>query len=180
MSSAIELKKKIGAWLSDKDNNENDLVDFLLDECGVKEFYTYGDEKEQEEEPRHGDQDEDGDIYCGGCSKFCDVCDFSRDLKDGWCDECEEDSDEEEEEEEFYCSKCNIFLTEDDLNMDDGTMCEDCLDQQEEEKEWNSETEWDDKPTPPCWWHLLKEIEKHRKKEEKPKKKKRFIIKKKK
>ena len=29
-------------------------------------------------------------------------------------------------------------------------------------EEWNSETDWDKKETPPCWWHLLKEIEQRR------------------
>jgi hypothetical protein len=33
----------------------------------------------------------------------------------------------------------------------------------DEEEEWNSETDWDTKPTPPCWWHLLSEIEKAKK-----------------
>ena len=30
------LKKKIGAWLSDRDNHEGDLIDFLCDECRVE------------------------------------------------------------------------------------------------------------------------------------------------
>jgi hypothetical protein len=30
-----QLREKIGAWLSDKTNHEGDLVDFLVDECGV-------------------------------------------------------------------------------------------------------------------------------------------------
>ena len=30
-----ELKTKISAWLNDKNNNENDLIDFLVEECGV-------------------------------------------------------------------------------------------------------------------------------------------------
>ena len=42
--SAIELKTKISAWLNDKNNNENDLVDFLIDECGV----VLEDEEEEE------------------------------------------------------------------------------------------------------------------------------------
>ena len=32
----VSLKKKIGAWLSDRDNHEGDLIDFLCDECGVE------------------------------------------------------------------------------------------------------------------------------------------------
>ncbi len=28
-------------------------------------------------------------------------------------------------------------------------------------QEWDSRTQWDNKKTPPCWWHLLKEIENH-------------------
>ena len=30
-----QLREKIGAWLSDKTNHEGDLVDFLVDDCGV-------------------------------------------------------------------------------------------------------------------------------------------------
>ena len=33
-------KKKIGCWLSDKNNEEHQLVDFLLDECDISEYYT--------------------------------------------------------------------------------------------------------------------------------------------
>jgi len=38
---AEELQKKIGEWLSKKENNENDLLDFLLDECGCKKYWKY-------------------------------------------------------------------------------------------------------------------------------------------
>ena len=33
--TAQQLREKIGAWLSDKTNHEGDLVDFLVDNCGV-------------------------------------------------------------------------------------------------------------------------------------------------
>ena len=32
----VSLKKKIGSWLSDRDNHEGDLIDFLCDECRVE------------------------------------------------------------------------------------------------------------------------------------------------
>ena len=35
MSHNQSLKIKIGKWLSDRKNDENDLIDFLIDECGV-------------------------------------------------------------------------------------------------------------------------------------------------
>jgi len=35
MSTANELREKISDWLNDRNNNEYDLVYFLIDECGV-------------------------------------------------------------------------------------------------------------------------------------------------
>ena len=39
------MKKKITNWLNDRNNNENDLVDFLIDECGI----VLKNEEEEEE-----------------------------------------------------------------------------------------------------------------------------------
>tara|TARA_R110000823_G_scaffold310939_1_gene436120 strand:- start:2060 stop:2497 length:438 start_codon:yes stop_codon:yes gene_type:complete len=64
-----ELKTKISAWLNDKNNNENDLIDFLVEECGIilkeNECEICGD-KMTEEETKYVD---DGDtiIMCDGC-----------------------------------------------------------------------------------------------------------------
>ena len=46
--TAEELKKKIGAWLSDPENNENETLDFLLDDCGIDKYYEY---KTKDEDP---------------------------------------------------------------------------------------------------------------------------------
>ena len=41
----MSMKKKITNWLNDRNNNENDLVDFLIDECGI----VLKNEEEEEE-----------------------------------------------------------------------------------------------------------------------------------
>jgi len=35
MTTANELREKISDWLNDRNNNEYDIVEFLIDECGV-------------------------------------------------------------------------------------------------------------------------------------------------
>tara|TARA_R110000824_G_scaffold170077_1_gene347319 strand:- start:162 stop:419 length:258 start_codon:yes stop_codon:yes gene_type:complete len=63
------LKKKIGAWLNDRDNHEGDLIDFLCDECGVEISSPPSDEEDEEDEDRE---------QCNDCKieakKHCDVC----------------------------------------------------------------------------------------------------------
>ena len=50
--TAQQLREKISAWLSDKTNHEGDLVDFLVDDCGVEYNPEWEDEDEEEEEPK--------------------------------------------------------------------------------------------------------------------------------
>ena len=66
--TAQQLREKISAWLSDKTNHEGDLVDFLVDDCGVEYNPKWEDEDEEEEE-----EDEKGKIKfvfnCDGCGR---------------------------------------------------------------------------------------------------------------
>ena len=59
-----QLREKIGAWLSDKTNHEGDLVDFLVDECGVVL-------KEDEEVEEYGAK-----ILCNDCDYYISSEDF--------------------------------------------------------------------------------------------------------
>ena len=55
----MSVSDKISAWLNDKNNNENDLIDFLVDECGVVL-------EEMEEE-----------VVCDcGVGVWCEICDL--------------------------------------------------------------------------------------------------------
>ena len=48
------LRQKISSWLSNRDNSEGDLVDFLVDECGIvleeEDCCEFGDINNQESE----------------------------------------------------------------------------------------------------------------------------------
>ena len=75
--TAQQLREKISAWLSDKTNHEGDLVDFLVDDCGVEYNPEWEDEEEEEE------------ICDGGCNKPLLICDSGMKLcsvgcKDKW------------------------------------------------------------------------------------------------
>ena len=67
MSSTNTLRDKISAWLSDRTNDENDLVDFLVNECGcVVDCKIIEKEYDNDNE------------QCNDCKieakKHCDVC----------------------------------------------------------------------------------------------------------
>lgn len=71
-----------------------------------------------------------------------------------------------EEMEVFRCPK-SITEEEEIIKWIEDNECphitiDHIVEQVSSEEEWNSETDWDNKKTPPCWWHLLKEIEKGR------------------
>ena len=68
--TAQQLREKISAWLSDKTNHEGDLVDFLVDKCGV--VYEYKWEEEEEEEDRPIEETNDNCIKCGTTEKLRD------------------------------------------------------------------------------------------------------------
>ena len=91
-----QLREKIGAWLSDKTNHEGDLVDFLVDDCGVE----YNPEWEEEDRPIEETND--------SC-KCCDIIltDDDMDRGTGECECCEEMMKDEELEK---CEKCDIRL----------------------------------------------------------------------
>ena len=63
----VSLKKKIGAWLSDRDNHEGDLIDFLCDECGIEFSYP-----PDEDEDDSSDDDAPEHNICCGCGKYKD------------------------------------------------------------------------------------------------------------
>ena len=110
--SAIELKTKISAWLNDKNNNENDLLDFLIDECGI-DYYP----EEEQEVPPSPPITEDSFYFNTKC-----VC-----SKEGENDyPCMCDIHEEEEEGDFCgCSKC-LAEEEEVIISDLDKKCEDC------------------------------------------------------
>ena len=75
-----DIQKKIGDWLNDKNNNENDLVDFLIDECGVV--------IKEQKETGFGTAYHDGSGFAdcdpeGNGNRLC-----SEYPKDKWCSEC--------------------------------------------------------------------------------------------
>lgn len=73
-------------------------------------------------------------------------CDFSYDKPTNRPYKCiyvfEAEEDEEEEEEEERCIKCNIPLTEDDINCGDGQNCEDCGYEEDEEEDEDDYEDW--------------------------------------
>jgi len=89
LQKEIALKKKIGAWLSDRKNKECDLLDFLLDNCGIKEFYSFEEEDE-----------EDDMVHCVGCGesvcKFTEEPQYKDDRDEAVCEECYIELHEEE------------------------------------------------------------------------------------
>ena len=150
------LKNKISAWLNDKNNNENDLIDFLVDECGVvledgemeEEDCECGNNKEKglvNGEMRCEDCDIDGMNYEGGLTEDEEmeeevVCGCVNHNEENWRESC----DLEEpivEDEEMECEKCG------DIGVrceGTGELCPDCSDEEEpivedEEKPTNDE-----------------------------------------
>tara|TARA_R110002012_G_scaffold203845_2_gene373265 strand:- start:424 stop:900 length:477 start_codon:yes stop_codon:yes gene_type:complete len=84
-----ELKTKISAWLNDKNNNENDLIDFLVEECGIilEENDAYAEDEYED---------------CGDLDKKCDVDDCDKIIRNFYlgnpfgngdrnCSECSEE-----------------------------------------------------------------------------------------
>lgn len=112
----IPMKNKISAWLNDKNNNENDLIDFLVDECGVvlEDECECGNNREKglvNGEMRCEDCDVDGINYNGGLT------------------------DEEGEEDEVECVECSTIVpsSEAELTGTEGWgVCDNCLDEEEE------------------------------------------------
>ena len=122
-----DIQKKITNWLNDKNNNENDLVDFLIDECGI----VLKNEEDEEE-------DEDEEEVLNHMDKKCEDCDkivknfylnnpFGQGNRN--CSDCPE-FDEDEEEDLDTCGEtgrkfdienpvkgCGIKITEDDENI---------------------------------------------------------------
>ena len=119
-----QLREKISNWLYDRNNNENDLVDFLVDECGVV-IQPWEDE---EEDPNYSDKVcaerkangthnyDNGNIGC-----WCLEDEQTRNARgEKW-----EEKDCPIEENNDDCSKCGIILTDDDMYRETG-KCEDC------------------------------------------------------
>ena len=112
--SAIELKTKISTWLNDKNNNENDLVDFLIDECGV----VLEDEQEEMEEEV--------------------VCECVNHNEENWRENCDLASKptpvEEKEDIVFCCKNCDKQIVRESEehenskcdNTGENWYCQDC------------------------------------------------------
>ena len=112
--SAIELKTKISTWLNDKNNNENDLVDFLIDECGV---VLEDEEEEMEEEV---------------------VCECVNHNEENWRENCDLASKptpvEEKEDIVFCCKNCDKQIVRESEehenskcdNTGENWYCQDC------------------------------------------------------
>jgi len=97
--TADELRKKISDWISDRSNHENDLIDFLIDDCGC--------ELREEEE----------DVVCVGCNEF--VCKSNEEPKhkdnrdEAVCVDCYVCDDCEGKclsDETSSCDECGIEL----------------------------------------------------------------------
>ena len=84
--TAQQLREKISAWLSDKTNHEGDLVDFLVDKCGV----VYEDKWVEQDRPI-----EETIAACKCCDNI--LTDDDIDRGTGECEYCEEMMKDEDE-----------------------------------------------------------------------------------
>ena len=121
-----QLREKIGAWLSDKTNHEGDLVDFLVDDCGV---VIQEDEWEEKDCPIEDNNDD-----CSRCGII--LTDDDMYSETGKCEDCLEQVEREKGKIKlvFSCDKCdklNIrLLTQEQYDKStkaEKLYCSDCV-----------------------------------------------------
>ena len=130
MTTANELREKISDWLNDRNNNEYDLVYFLIDECGV----VLKPEEEEEE------------VECVECSTIVPSSEAELTGTEGWgiCDNC---IDHDEEDDDFYkeddccktCEQTDIEICYDCGECADPSRTNRCCECEEEEEEIEGE-----------------------------------------
>ncbi len=124
MTTANELREKISDWLNDRNNNEYDLVYFLIDECGV--VLKPEEEERTEFEVEYGymiDEETHGKSFSEGydnekdAKEYYDMLVSNKEYDYVWlvmrhmegedcmCSETIEEWKQDEEEEEPYCFK---------------------------------------------------------------------------
>ena len=83
IETADDLRKKIYMWLSNPDNEDDEIYTFLFDECGVKQPSIHDDESEEPPKKK-----------CWTCPKMCEIKELRRDdiTNDLLCETCYEET----------------------------------------------------------------------------------------
>lgn len=130
--TADELRKKISDWISDKSNHENDLIDFLIDDCGCELRWSGEEEEDDVCDDCEGKCRSDETSSCEECGielrNGCANNPSDHSIFDGCCDDCRECEEEEEGEYDCGCpsnTHNSVILTNEHIG-EEVYVCPDC------------------------------------------------------